>query len=261
METPLFPSGRKIFYLFPQGEFHRRVVQHIINSEYEVYTLSDHRRGLPLIFQYNGAIVFINLDAAVKAKQLLIGIRDFCRQTSNRSIELFLLCNSEERREQTEGYVKDFSNCSCINHTKSDRDFTEVIDTILDQLQARGQRSYVRFGSNTAEITSISFERKEKTIKGSLHDISSVGLSFSIKGNTNLPLRSKIKDIKLDLAYPVNDLSGQISIKRRLSGGEILYVLLFDKSLPTEIRQQLRFVIHASLQRQFIRRLEQVAVP
>lgn len=261
MDTPLFPSGRKIFYLFPQGEFHRGVVQHIIDSEYEIYTLSDHKRGLPLIFQYNGAIVFINLDATVKADQLLIGIRDFCRQTSNRSIELFLLCNSEDEQKQTDSYVNDFSNCSTLNSADSSKDFNDVIDTVLDRLKARGQRSYVRFGTNMDEIAEISFKRKDRPFHGVLHDISSAGLSFSLRDDTNLPLRSKLKDISIDLGYTVNELAGQISIKRRLPGGQILFVLVFEKALPQEIRQHLRFVIHASLQRQFIKRLEQVAVP
>jgi len=261
MDTPHFPSGRKIFYLFPQGDFHRAAVQHIIDSEYEIYTLSDHKRGLPLIFQYNGAIVFINLDATVKADQLLIGIRDFCRQTSNRSIALFLLCSSEEQQKQTESYVNDFSNCSTINYGDTEKEFSEILDITLDRLKARGQRSYVRFGTNTEEIAQISFKRKERTFQGALHDISSAGLSFSLKENINLPLRSKLREISLDLGYVVNDLAGQISIKRRLPNGQILYVLLFEKTLSQEIRQHLRFVIHASLQRQFIKRLEQVAVP
>jgi hypothetical protein len=157
--------------------------------------------------------------------------------------------------------VKDFSNCSSLNYAEAGHEFNDLIDTILDRVKARGQRGYVRFGTNTEEIAEISFIRKDRPFKGKLHDISSSGLSFSLKDDTSLSLRSKLSAISLDMGYTVNGLSGQVSIKRRLPNGQILYVLLFDRNLPMETRRQLRFIIHASLQRQFVTRLEQVAVP
>lgn len=261
MEIPLFPAGRKIFYLFPQGNFHQSIVQHIIREEYEIYTLSDYKRGLPLIFQYNGAIVFINLDGVEKDQKLLYAVRDFCRQGSNRSIDLFLITHSDEKKKWAEKYIEQLENCTPIVIASSVNEFTIHLDSILSNLQAQGQRKYVRFGTNSDKLTNISFYRKEKQYKGTLHDVSSAGLSFTLEDDHPLSLRSKLRDITLDLGYTIDGLTGTITIKRRLPNNSILHVLLFDKDMDEETREHLQFVIHASLQRQFMKRLEQVAVP
>lgn len=259
-ETP-FTAGRKIYYLFPQGNFHQSVVQHIIDREYEVYTLSDHVRGLPLIFQNTGAIVFINLDGVTEQEKFMNGVQNFCRQSSNRSIELFLICSSSEQYATAEKMMCSHAHCSCIDHSGDVEAFSRRINTILTELHARGNRSYVRFGSNTQEIAELDFQRKGKKIKGIMHDISSAGLSFSVPEDTSLPLRSKLEEVSVDMGYTIDDLYGVISLKRKLPNGRTLYVLLFNKNMPSETKQHLRFVIHASLQRQFLKRLNEVAVP
>ena len=261
MELPLFPAGRKIFYFFPQGNFHQSIVHHIIREEYEVYTLSDYKRGLPLIFQYSGAIVFINLDGINQDPKLLAAVRDFCRQSSNRSIDLFLITHHEGTSRWAEKYVKQIETCTVMVIERAVDEFTAHLDTILSTLQAQGQRKYVRFGSNNEQLTRISFTRKEKLYKGTLHDVSSAGLSFTLEDRQPLSLRSKLSNITVDLGYTIDGLAGSITIKRRLPNNSILHVLLFEKNMDEEIKEHLRFVIHASLQRQFTSRLEQVAVP
>ncbi len=261
MEMPLFPAGRKIFYLFPQGNFHQSVVQHIIREEYEVYTLSDYKRGLPLIFQYNGAIIFLNLDGVEKDQKFIYAVRDFCRQSSNRSIDLFLVTHDAEKQQWAEKYVKQLENCTVVVIENSVDEFKVHLDSILNNLQAQGQRKYVRFGSNSEQLTRVTFYRKEKLHKGSLHDVSSAGLSFTLDDEHPLSLRSKLQNITIDLGYTIDGLSGTVTIKRRLPDNRVLHVLLFEKNMEDETKEHLRFVIHASLQRQFMARLEQVAVP
>ncbi len=261
MEMPLFPAGRKIFYLFPQGNFHQSIVQHIIREEYEVYTLSDYKRGLPLIFQYNGAIIFLNLDGVAKDQKLIYAVRDFCRQSSNRSIDLFLLTHDAEKQKWAEKHMNQIENCSVIEIENTVDEFKVHLDSILNNLQAQGQRKYVRFGSNSEQLTRATFYRKEKLYKGTLHDVSSAGLSFTLEDEHPLSLRSKLQNITIDLGYSIDGLSGTVTIKRRLPDNRVLHVLLFDKNMEEETKEHLRFVIHASLQRQFMTRLEQVAVP
>jgi hypothetical protein len=261
MEMPLFPAGRKIFYFFPQGNFHQSIVQHIIREEYEVYTLSDYKRGLPLIFQYNGAIVFINLDGVEQDPKLLSAVRDFCHQSSNRSIDLFLITHHKENQLWAEKYLNQVETCSVITIDKAVDEFTAHIDNLLSSLQAQGQRKYVRFGSNNDQLTRITFYRKEKLYKGTLHDVSSAGLSFTLEEGQPLSLRSKLTHITVDLGYTIDGLSGSVTIKRRLPDNSVLHVLQFDKNMDKNTKEHLRFVIHASLQRQFMSRIEQVVVP
>ena len=261
MDMPLFPAGRKLFYLFPQGNFHQSVVQHIIREEYEIYTLSDYKRGLPLIFQYNGAIIFINLDAAPGDTKLITTIRDFSRQSSNRSIDIFLITHNDETKKWAEKYLTQADNCSTLVAETAVDEFTSQLDNVLSNLHAQGQRKYVRFGSNSNQITHLSFYRREKEFKALLHDVSTAGLSFTLEEEHPLSMRSKLTDITIDLGYTIEGLTGTITIKRRLPNNKILHVLLFDKTMDDKIKEQLRFVIHASLQRQFTTRMEQVAVP
>ncbi|MFO7849752.1 MAG: hypothetical protein R6V67_07305, partial [Spirochaetia bacterium] len=79
METANFPSGRKVFYFFPAGSYHKTVIKNIIRKEIEIYTLSDIKRGLPLIFQYNGAVILFHIDEYHDFEQIKTIIRDFSR--------------------------------------------------------------------------------------------------------------------------------------------------------------------------------------
>jgi len=261
METAGFPSGRKVFYFFPMGTYHQYVVKDIIHSEFEIYTLSDFKRGLPLIFQYNGAVILFHVDVLPDYEQEISVIRDFCRQSSHRSIELFLLTSSAKSAEELEQYMRDISNCRPYLLKEKPEETSAELIGILTDLKARGQRRYVRFGSNNDEIATIQFPRKNRTLTGSVHDISSAGLSFSLPQGPSFNVRSKLKEFQLQLDDSSETLSGTIGIRRKLPNGSFLYVLMFEKDLTTEIKAYLHRIIHRSLQRQFSRRLESVAVP
>lgn len=261
METPRFPSGRKIFYFFPKGPYHQQVVKKIIHNEFEIYTLSEYKRGLPLIFQYNGAIILFHVDAIPEFEHIAAVIRDFCGQSSHRSIELFLLTHSQERSEEIEEYMKRLDNCRSLLLDKDPGTESEALITLLNDLQARGQRRYVRFGSNGEEIAAIELSHKGKKARGVVHDISTAGLSFSMPEGPALSIRSKLKDLYVDFDEGIDELSGTISIKRKLPSGAVLYVLMFDKTIRQDVAEKLRVGIHHELQRQFTKRLESVAVP
>ncbi len=261
METANFPSGRKVFYFFPTGTYHQHVVKEIIRNEFEIYTLSDVKKGLPLIFQYNGGIILFYVDALNNYAHGLSVLRDFCRQSSHRSIELFLLTSSPDRVEEIERYMKELGNCSTILLDENPEDSSRELISLLDELNARGQRRYVRFGSNNDEIATIEMIRKNKKFVGSVHDISSAGLSFSLPEGPSFTTRSKLKEFTLNLDGEIGHLSGTITIRRKLPSGLFLYVVMFDKGLAEETRNKLHIIIHGSLQKQFTQRLTSVAVP
>ena len=261
METTNFPSGRKVFYFFPTGTFHQHVVKEIIQHEFEIYTLSDFKRGLPLIFQYNGGIILFYVDGLENYQHGLSVIRDFCRQSSHRSIELFLLTGSAERVEKMERYMQEMDNCRALLLQEQPEETSIELIALLNELNARGQRRYVRFGSNTDEIATIGIARKNRKLVGTVHDISSAGLSFSLPEGPSFAVRSKIKEFSLNLDGEIGHLSGTITIRRKLPSGLFLYVLMFEKGLAEETRNKLHTIIHGSLQRQFTQRLESVAVP
>lgn len=261
MNTPNFPTGRKVFYFFPSGSYHQRIIKEIIRNEFEIYSLSNIKKGLPLVFQYNGAVIFFNIDEVQNYEQVKNSIKDYCRQTSQRSIDLVILSRDSSRIDDVQSFMSGLYNCSGF-HLKTDPETTsETLITLLHRFNARGQRSYVRFGSNAEEVANIKFARKNKTYKGYVHDISSVGLSFSLASGSVFPVRCKIREISLDLDQTLNGLSGTITIKRKLPSGNILHVLMFDKDLSRELYERLHFIIHSSLQRQFTARLEAVAIP
>ncbi|MFP4268115.1 MAG: hypothetical protein ACLFNZ_08145 [Spirochaetaceae bacterium] len=261
METANFPSGRKVFYFFPAGPYHKTIVKNIIKKEIEIYTLSDIKRGLPLIFQYNGAVILFHIDEFKDFEHIKTIIRDFSRQTSHRSIEIFLLTRAQEKYEDIEEYMKEIGNCSPhLLDSSPERASEELIDLLLN-LNVRGQRNYVRFGTNNNSVASIEIMRKNRKIIGTVHDISTAGVSFSLPEGPAFSIRTKLRDFAVDIDGRIEGLAGTVTIKRKLPNGSLLYVLMFDKEVSQEISEQLHAVIHGSLQRQFTERLNLVAVP
>jgi hypothetical protein len=261
MDMPQFPAGRKIFYFFPSGNYHRMIVTSIIEAEYEIYTLSDYRKGLPLMFQHNGAVVFLNIEHHLKNEQLLAMIRDFCQQSSHRSIILYLLSRNDEHRSVLSSLGSRFPSCTYLPLPADPGEAAALVHRELEELNVRGQRRYVRFGTNSDRIAAISFERRGKRYSGTVHDISSAGLSFSLEESSGMVLRSRLKEVHVGLSGGLGGLSGTVTIRRKLPDGTPLYILIFDKQMDPALKRRLRTVIHRSLQQQFARRLEQIAVP
>lgn len=261
METANFPSGRKVFYFFPAGPYHETIVKNIIKKEIEIYTLSDIKRGLPLIFQYNGAVILFHIDEFKDSEHIKTVIRDFSRQTSHRSIEIFLLTSVQEKYENIEESMKEIGNCSPHLLDPSPEKTSDELIALLQNLHVQGQRNYVRFGTNNNAVALIEIMRKNRKITGSVHDISTAGISFSIPEGPGFTIRTKLKDFAVDIDGRIEGLTGTVTIKRKLPNGTVLYVLLFDKEVSQEISEQLHTIIHGSLQRQFTERLNLVAVP
>jgi hypothetical protein len=261
MDTTKFPSGRKIFYFFPSGPYHQQVVKRIIRDEYEIYTLSDYERGLPLIFHYNGALLFFHIDELKDYGHIRAVLHDFCRQSANRSIELIILTRDGDRAEELRAFMKEMSNCRIILLEEDPEKSAEELLDLLSGFEARGQRRYVRFGSSKDEVALIEFVHKSKEVSAGVHDISSVGLSFSLTDGPGLSIRSHINNFDIEISERIEGLSGTVTIKRKLPDGSVLYVLMFEKGISKELREKLHTIIHGSLQRQFNRRLDSVAVP
>lgn len=261
MNTSMFPDGRKLFYFYPRGDFHKKMVNSLIEAEYEIYTLSNHRKGLPLMFQHNGAVIFFNIENFARDSYLLALLRDFCRQSSQRSIQLYLLTRKEEQLEELSHLSDSFDNCSLLHLSQEIDSAQETLQKELQGMSIRGQRHYVRFGSNNETIATLSFERRGKRGTATVHDISAAGLSFSLPGGKNIPLRSQLKEVAVDIGDGIVGLSGTITIRRRLPNDTLLHILMFDKGMEQETKRCIRTAIHQMLQRQFTERLEQVAIP
>ncbi len=261
MDTAHFPSGRKVFYFFPSGPYHQHIVKRIIRDEFEIFTLSDYERGLPLIFQYNGAIIFFHIDELSEYNHIRGVLRDFCRQSSNRSIELIILTRDADRAEELRTFMKEMSNSRILLLEEEPEKSANELLELLNGFDARGQRRYVRFGSSKDEVAMIEFVHKSKKLSAGVHDISSAGLSFSIPNGPGLAIRSHIKDFDIEISERIEGLSGTVTIKRKLPDGSVLYVLMFEKGLSKDMREKLHTIIHGSLQRQFNKRLDSVAVP
>ena len=261
MDTSMFPNGRKLFYFYPLGNFHKKLVHYLIEAEYEVYTLSNHRKGLPLMFQHNGGIIFFNIEVHAGDSYMLALLRDFCRQSSQRSIQLYLLTRNEEQLDALSHLSDSFDNCTLLHLPRNIKGAQERLRKALQGMSIRGQRHYVRFGSNSDTIASLSFDRRGKRGTGTVHDISSAGLSFTLPKGESMPLRSHLKEVAVDIGDGIKGLSGAVTIRRRQPNDTMLYILMFDKEMEQERKRRIRTAIHQMLQRQFTQRLEQVAIP
>lgn len=250
--------GKKLFYFFPRGPYHASLVRAAIEQEYEIYTVSRAEAGIKLISGYSRSLVFINTDCTIPAvrEELTRSIKQYGDRFEAGSSRIIPLVREgatavpQELLELNEpGIVS-----KPLRLSGDVKEATERFLGFLEKEEARGQRRYVRFGTNGAALSPLQITVSGKEYGGTLSDISSAGISFFLDGGKILPAGSRIEQFCVESAADICELTGTITLRRKMPDGSILLVALFDAP-PQRAKRGLQNFIHTSLQQQFYKRL------
>jgi hypothetical protein len=242
-------TGRKIFYFFPEGIFHQRLVEAAIVAEYEIYTLSKGREGIRLITGYPNSLVFIHEDTALTEEFSALEQEARRQQTMlhQQQIEIFLL-NPHTKHHSPAQFDR-------IALSETPAKAVSAFLTFLEESGAKGQRRYVRFGTNSQSISPLRITSGGNIYTGTISDISAAGVSFVLEEGRLLPAGARIDSFTMEIGEAIEGLKGTITLRRKLPDGTILLVAMFD-SPDHATNMQLHRYIHASLQRQLLKRLK-----
>ncbi len=247
--------GKKVFFIYPHSVIQNKLVQDLIDREYEVYFINDHNKVESICEYYTSPILFINIDEGLEEYQWDKLIRHLSEKESS-SHAKFGIVTYNENVVLKKKYLMDIMvPCGFITLKLGLSESTEIIINTLQANEVKGKRKYVRAKCSHNEAK-LNVSVKGKLYDGDVVDISSVGMAITFVRDVPLKKNSYLKDIQLKLKGILLRVSAIIVGYREVEGERTLYVLIFDKNVNLDMKSKLRSFISKTLQSEMERKLQ-----
>jgi len=237
--------GKKVFFLYPHSVIQDELVEQMLDDEYEVYLLRDHKKALSIFQQNPGSICFFNIDEGLKEKEWEEYIRNLLSGGDASDILAGILSYNSDK-DLMQKYLMDVGvPCGYIQLKLGLEESAAIIRKVLIANEARGRRRYVRAVCEHDALSQVNITTGTGTKTGNIVDISSVGISCSFEVDPMFPKNMLLKDLQLVMRGARVKTAGVVfgfredSMKR--------YVILF-KDLSNESKKKIRKYIYLSLQ-------------
>jgi len=241
----LLISGKKIFFLYPTASVQNQVITELAQQEYEVYTSKDHTRLMRILKKYTDSIVFVNIDDNMPESEWDKWISTLISTIPTVMIGIFSSNSSDELKDKYTS--KPQVNCGYIILKLDMSKASEKILEVLEVLNAKGRRKYLRASTERETNTTINMPLHGDFINGAIRDISVVGISCVFDHDLDLAKNSLHKDIQIRLQSNLLKVEAIIFGSREELGQKI-YVLLFTQRIAPEVRVKIRKYIQKNLQ-------------
>jgi len=238
-------SGKKIFFVYPTASVQNQILTELIQHEYEVYVSKDHTRLLRTLKKYPDSVLFINIDEGMGEQEWERTISGLSATMQDIKIGVFSSTSNDELKDK---YTNNRHLACGFMTLKLDmsREIGKVLD-VLNVLNVKGRRKYLRASTERETTATINIPFNGNYIKGSIKDISIVGISCSFEQDIELPKNSLIKDIQIRLQTMLLKVEAVV-FGSRSSENEKIYVLLFTQRIDPDVRGKIRIYIQHNLQ-------------
>jgi hypothetical protein len=131
-------------------------------------------------------------------------------------------------------------------------DYTEddlrgKIISYLDEVNARGHRRFIRFGSQTASIATFDYQYEGMRYAGIIHDISIADSSCTFNPEPETVGHISVDDLHLTLPESRASINGRFTSGRVVAGQKI-HVLQFIGKISDECKIHIQDFIYSSLE-------------
>ena len=241
---------KKIFFLYPSATVQNQIMTELYKNEFEIYIAKDHTRLAQVQNKYKESVIFINIDEKMPAAECERWISASLTTEPTLKIGVFSSNNDEEFRAN---FIKNNKlQCGFINIKHDLSKTAGVILEMMNVMNVKGRRKYLRISPDRDSIASISIPVGGEFIKGVIKDISIVGFSCVFEGEPNLKKSTLIKDIQIKLQSMLLNVEAVVFGSRdheQDNQTERIYVMLFTQRIDTETRNtKIRTYIQKNLQ-------------
>jgi len=247
-------EGKKVFFVLPHEIVREHIIKILSENEYEVYIINDQRKLETLVHRYPDSILYINIDGTLTESEWKTTIGKLISQ--NAGLQVGILSGRITDPEMVNSYILDVGiSCGFIQLRQGVKDCSAHMIKVLEANEAKGRRKYLRLKCELNGQTTLNFNHYASHYKGSILDISSVGLSCVFDTSPDLTKNELLTNIQLKLGgFLLN--TDAVIIGSRNDQGTIIYVLLF-KFPPERVaqRSKIRSYIHNTLQKELEKRL------
>jgi hypothetical protein len=239
MEQESAILGKKVFLLYPHSVIHEEMLDILIMSGFETYTLQDHKRAAKILERFPDSIMFINIDEGMKEPEWEAYIRALRENSKTATTQLGILSYNQDRALM-EKYLMELSlPCGYIQLKLGIKESTKIILDALKANDARGRRKFIRASCEGDNYAAMNYKCPEGFFQGKLLDISSAGIAVRIDRFPALPANSVLRAVQLKLRGGMI-MTDAILMGRRGDDQDV-WILLFD---PSKIDHDNKLVIH-----------------
>lgn len=244
-EPSLF--GKKVIFLHPHSVLNE-VIHLLTAAEFEVYTATDEAKLARYLRGDPNCLVFVNIDEGPDEGAWRAWIRS-AREALPPGHAGFGALTLQPNEETRSAYLMDVGvECGFVTVTQGASKTADILIKTLEANEARGRRRYVRAACQ-ADEADFNYLGDVGAVRGTLRDLSSVGMSaLFTEGGTPKP-GTLIKDLQLNLRGARLRMNGVV-----LGGhddhdeGSIRVVMFDPKSMDDEKRTKLRSFVRKVLQ-------------
>jgi hypothetical protein len=239
--------GKKIFFLYPPALVQNDVVEELIQEEYEVYVIRDPERMKKILAKYPDSIVLVNISEQLAEGNWDAWIRAVMSDpaTAGTAIGVLSPVGDENQRRKYVQVLK--VRCGYIQVRSDSRTLVKQVLAALKGANAKGRRKYIRATPDSEAISAINLPLNNNYVKGTIKDISAMGLSCVFDEDPGLDKNSLCKDVQIKLQSVLLKVEG-IVFGFRLDGDTKMYVILFTQRTDPAVRTKIRIYAHNVMQ-------------
>jgi len=237
--------GRKIFFVFPTAYVQNQVVTELVQHEYEVYISKDPKRLAHAIKKYSDSVVFINIDEGMHESEWEKWIHTLMSAMPAIRVGVFSSNPDDNLREKYIDTLK--VKCGYYNSKLDMSKTTAKILEILEIMNVKGRRKYLRANTESESIATINMPTNNGFVNGIVKDVSVVGVSCSFEEDIPLHKNALLKDIQIRLKTMLLKVEAVV-FGSRLDGHEKIFVLLFTQRIDPDVKVKIREYVQQNLQ-------------
>jgi hypothetical protein len=237
--------GKKIFFLCPSAVVQNEIVFELIQQEFEAYIVRDQVKLRRVLKRYPDSIVFVDIDEGMPEKEWEGWIQELMEAAANVKIGVISSNNTETLMRKYVTSVKVHAGYTVIE-SEIKKTIQQLLE-ILHMFEAKGRRKYLRATSENEALATINMPFDSSYIKGTIKDISAVGLSCIFTPDPKLGKNTLYSDIQIKLQSVLLKVEG-IIFGSRMDGLDKIYVLVFTQRINPDVRIKIRKYIQHNIQ-------------
>jgi len=239
--------GKKIFFLHPNAVVQNRIINELVQHEYEVYITKNQDSLRRVLCKYPDSIVFVDINEQLSEKEWEAWITAVMKAPDTRSVAIGVISTNDDELIKRK-YLLTYKVPCGYTVLKSDLGKALAhIHQVLLAVDAKGRRKFIRATTENETNTTVNLPFQGMYLNGQIKDISVVGISCTFEHNPDIVKNMLIKDIQVKLQSTILKVEG-IVFGSRMDGKEKIYVLLFTQRIDPDVRTKVRKYIQANLQ-------------
>jgi len=244
--------GKKVFFVFPTAYVQNQVITELVQHEYEVYVSKDPKRLAHALKKYPDSVVFTNIDEGMHEPEWEKWIHTLMSALPEISMGVFSTNSDEKIQEKYINVLK--IKCGYYNSKLDMSKTTTKILDVLESMNVKGRRKYLRANTEAESVATINMPVSSGFAKGTVRDVSVVGVSCSFEEDIPIHKNELIKDIQIRLQTMLLKAEAVV-FGSRLDGHEKIYVLIFTQRIDPEVKIKIRKYIQQNLQHKIEREI------